>query len=128
MDFVSDTLESGRSIRMLTVADACSRLSPAIEVETSLSGERVARVLDRAAEMPGLPKKIVVDNGPEFTSRATAGAPSVRSGFIRFQSAHSPRGLPLAVEPGGRMIWDCAWTNCLGMRPGLVRISRPAPR
>ena len=33
MDFVSDTLESGRTIRVLTVVDSCSRLSPAIEVD-----------------------------------------------------------------------------------------------
>jgi putative transposase len=70
MDFISDTLENGRSIRVLTIVDACSRLSPAIEVDTSIAGERVTRVLERAGEQHGFPKTIVVDNGPEFTSKA----------------------------------------------------------
>jgi putative transposase len=70
MDFISDTLENGRSIRVLTIVDACSRLSPAIEIDTSIAGERVARVLDRAGDRHGFPKTIVVDNGPEFTSKA----------------------------------------------------------
>jgi transposase InsO family protein len=34
-----------------------------------LSGQRVARILDRIAAARPLPKQIVVDNGPEFTSR-----------------------------------------------------------
>lgn len=42
----------------------------AIEVDTSLPGARVTRVLDRATEENGLPETIVCDNGPEFTSKA----------------------------------------------------------
>ena len=36
----------------------------------ALSGERVARVLRRLAEVCGLPDAIVMDNGTEFTSKA----------------------------------------------------------
>ena len=39
-------------------------------MDTSLSGERVVRVLERVAQERGLPDTIVMDNGPEFTSRA----------------------------------------------------------
>lgn len=66
MDFVSDALCDGRKFRSLTIVDDCSRESPAIEVDTSLPGKRVTRVLDRLAEIRGLPNAIVVDNGPEF--------------------------------------------------------------
>ena len=66
MDFVSDQLSDGRKFRSLTIVDDCSRESPAIEVDTSLPGKRVTRVLDRLAETRGLPDAIVVDNGPEF--------------------------------------------------------------
>jgi putative transposase len=69
MDFVSDTLADGRVLRALTVVDDCTRECPAIEVDTSLPGLRVARVLDRLVEERGLPSVIVTDNGPEFTGR-----------------------------------------------------------
>lgn len=67
MDFVSDQLSDGRKFRSLTIVDDCSRESPAIEVDTSLPGKRVTRVLDRLADTRGLPDAIVVDNGPEFS-------------------------------------------------------------
>ena len=47
LDFVQDNLFWGRKIRMLTVEDVFTREALAIEVDTSLSGVRVARVLDR---------------------------------------------------------------------------------
>jgi putative transposase len=70
MDFVSDSLATGRRFRVLTIVDDHSRRSPALEVDTSLSGERIARVLDRVAGEYGLPETIVSDNGPEFISKA----------------------------------------------------------
>jgi len=70
-DFVHDALFWGRKIRMLTVEDAFTREALAIEVDTSLSGVRVARVLDRVTEERGaVPQVLVLDNGPELTSRA----------------------------------------------------------
>jgi putative transposase len=71
LDFVSDAIWSGRRLRMLTVVDLYTREALAIEVDTSLSGVRVARVLDRViAERGQAPAAIVMDNGPELTSRA----------------------------------------------------------
>ncbi len=71
LDFVSDTLKQQRKIRMLTVVDAFTRESLAIEVDTSLSGVRVARVLDQVIARRGAaPQEIVLDNGPELTSKA----------------------------------------------------------
>jgi putative transposase len=49
MDFVSDCVSTGKVIRMLTIVDDCTRECPAIEVDTSLGGLRVRRVLDRIA-------------------------------------------------------------------------------
>lgn len=70
MDFVSDSLFHGRKFRALTIVDDFTRESPAIEVDTSLSGLRVSRVLDQLAQTRGLPEIITVDNGPEFASKA----------------------------------------------------------
>jgi putative transposase len=72
MDFVSDWVSTGKVIWMLTIVDDCTRECPAIEVDTSLGGMGVRRVLDRIASERGLPEAIVVDNGPEFRGRALA--------------------------------------------------------
>ena len=70
MDFVRDTLGDGRGFRCFTLVDDCTRECPAIEVDVSLPGERVVRVLDRVAAVRGYPRAIVCDNGPEFVSAA----------------------------------------------------------
>ncbi len=70
MDFVSDSCADGRRFRCLTIVDEGTRESPDILVEASNSGVRVGRVLDELKERRGLPAVIVVDNGPEFTSKA----------------------------------------------------------
>jgi putative transposase len=69
LDFVSDTLAWGRRIRCLTVVDCFTREAPAIELDTSLPGARVVRVLEALSNQRGLPTTIVMDNGPELTSR-----------------------------------------------------------
>lgn len=68
MDFMTDSLVSGRRFRILNVIDDYNRESLAIEIDTSLPSLRVVRVLDRLIEGRGKPKVIRVDNGPEFTS------------------------------------------------------------
>ncbi len=70
MDFLSDRLADGRRFRVLTLVDHVSRVSPAMAVGSSLSGQRVADVLDEAIRRCGAPQRIRVDNGPEFTSKA----------------------------------------------------------
>ena len=69
-DFVTDALASGRRFRALSIADDFSREAPAIEVDTSLGGVRVTRVLNRLKIERGLPRQIRSDNGPEFISKA----------------------------------------------------------
>lgn len=69
MDFVSDQLADGRVFRMLVVMDVYSRECLALEIDTSISGKRVARVLDQLKTQRGLPEVLGTDNGPEFRSR-----------------------------------------------------------
>jgi putative transposase len=69
LDFVHDRLLDGRGFRALAVIDEWSRESLAIEVDVSLTGERVKRVLERLGSGRGLPVVIQSDNGPEFTGR-----------------------------------------------------------
>ncbi|MGO7033765.1 IS3 family transposase [Rhizobium ruizarguesonis] len=70
LDFVSDQFTDGRRLRILTVVDDCTRECLALVSDTSLSGLRVARELDRIIEERGKPRMIVSDNGSEFTSNA----------------------------------------------------------
>ena len=70
LDFVSDQLTDGRRFRVLTIVDDCTRECLGLVADTSLSGLRVARELDRIIEKRGKPKMIVSDNGSEFTSNA----------------------------------------------------------
>jgi len=70
MDFVHDYLVGGRRLRTLNILDAHTRECHAIEVDTSLPGSRVVRVLDVLVAKHGLPDGITVDNGPEFISQA----------------------------------------------------------
>lgn len=73
VDFVSDSLACGRRFRILSVIDDFSRECLASVVDTSLSGLRVARELDRLAERRGYPCMVVSDNGTELTSNAILG-------------------------------------------------------
>jgi len=70
MDFVSDSLMGGRRIRILTIADLWDRSSPVLEVDMSLPGARVVRVLEKLRLQGRLPQRIKVDNGPEFSGKA----------------------------------------------------------
>ena len=70
MDFLSDTLTDGRGLRVFAVVDDHSKLCPALECDISLPARRVLRILDRAVELHGKPRRIRTDNGPEFTSKA----------------------------------------------------------
>lgn len=86
MDFVMDVVSGGRRIRVLAVVDDFTRECLAVEVDSSIGGARVARVLDRIIEFRGKPEGITVDNGPEFAGRALdswAYRNKVRLEFIR---------------------------------------------
>jgi putative transposase len=66
MDFTSDRLSSGRSFRTLNVIDIFTRRCLHIEADTSLSSERVVRVMKELVQLHGKPQKLQIDNGPEF--------------------------------------------------------------
>jgi len=70
MDFMSDSLFSGRKFRTLNILDLFNRECIAIEADNSLTGTKVTQILNRLIETRGMPKSITIDNGTEFTSRA----------------------------------------------------------
>ncbi len=70
IDFIGDQLVDYRRFRVLNIVDDHSRFCPGQIVDVSISGARMARFLDDMALRHGLPEEIVLDNGPEGTSRA----------------------------------------------------------
>jgi putative transposase len=71
LDVVSDQLTDGRRFRILAIVDDCTCECLALVGDTSLSGLRVARELDRLIARRGRPKMIIIsDNGSELTSNA----------------------------------------------------------
>ncbi|TMP73302.1 IS3 family transposase, partial [Pseudoalteromonas ruthenica] len=78
MDFMSDSLSYGHRFRTLNVLDDFNRQALAIEVDTSLTAERVIRTLKQIIAWRGKPKqgrikfyKRAVLNGVELQLQAT---------------------------------------------------------
>lgn len=123
LDFVSDTLWWGRKIRLLTVVDACTRESLAIEVDTSLSGARVARVLDQVTGTRGAaPVEITLDNGPELTSKALDQWAYERGVRLRFIEPGKPVQNCFIESFNGRLRDECLNEHWFQSLPHARRI------
>jgi len=70
IDFVHDRLVTGRRFKCLTMTDLYSKEVPVIEVDVSIGGTRVCRILDRLFATRPLPDTLILDNGPEFAGTA----------------------------------------------------------
>jgi len=64
----------------LTMTDPCSKEGPVIEVEVSIGGDRVCRILVRVFAGRPLPETVIQDNGPEFAGTALDAGP-VNTGY-----------------------------------------------
>ena len=58
IDFVLVQLADGRAFRVLLLVDNVRRVSPSLEADFKMTGERVCEVLNRAIIAHGLPKTI----------------------------------------------------------------------
>jgi len=85
LDFVHDTLSTGRNVRLLTIVDDFTCESLAIEIDSTLPSRRVIAILERIIAERGLPEVLKTDNGPEFSSlimRKWSAERGVRQHFI----------------------------------------------
>lgn len=111
MDFMSDFISDGRSLRTLNVIDDFSSESLAIEVGRSITGEQVGRVLDAVAMARGYPQAIVSDNGPEFTSKALDIWAYERGVDLHFITPGKPNENALIEAFNGRFRDECLNEN-----------------
>jgi putative transposase len=107
LDFASDVLDDGRRFRVLVVVDDFSRECLALVADRSLTGHRVARELDRIAELRGLPLMIVSDNGTELTSHAILGWQQERGVAWHYIAPGKPMQNGLVESLIGRLRDEC---------------------
>lgn len=69
-DFMSDALSCGRRFRLFNVVDDFNREALHIEVDTSITSQRLIRIFERLRAERGLPQVLRTDNGPEFLGEA----------------------------------------------------------
>jgi putative transposase len=103
MDFMGDSI--------LNIVDDYSREAVAIEVDSSLPGLRVVRVLERLAQERPLPALIVCDNGPEFTGRALDAWAYARRVQLHFIRPGKPIENAFAESFNGRLRDECLNEN-----------------
>jgi putative transposase len=107
MDFMSDTLSSGRRLRCLNIVDEYSRECVAIHVAHSIPAVGVIQVLERLRQERGLPEVIVTDNGSEFTSRAFDAWAYARGVKIEYIQPGKPMQNPFVESFNGTVRDDC---------------------
>lgn len=111
MDFVHDQLFDGRKIRILTIVDTFSRLSPAIAVRQSFRGSDVVAVLEHAAAEVGYPKTIRLDNGPEFISKELDLWAFMRNVTLDFSRPGKPTDNAYIESLNGKFRAECLNAN-----------------
>lgn len=67
-DFIFDTTEEGKTIKILSMVDESSRFCIGLNVNRKIDGRVVLQALDAACERYGAPRYIRSDNGPEFVA------------------------------------------------------------
>ena len=107
LDFLLDTLEDGRRVRLLAVVDDFTRACLAIEVDTSIGGRRVVEVLQRLVETRATPAVLITDNGPEFIGRALDAWAYARGIRLHFIDPGKPNQNAYVESFNGRFRDEC---------------------
>ena len=108
MDFMHDVLSTGVNFRSLNIIDDYNRECLGITIDTTLNSKRVIRQLDQLIGWRGIPKKIRVDNGPEFIAQALASWASERGIELKFIEKGKPFQMDLwsgSTEASGKKFW-----------------------
>ncbi|GAA09035.1 transposase [Acetobacter tropicalis NBRC 101654] len=110
---------------MLTVVDDYTRECLVLVADTSLSGERLARELDRTGEHHGWPLMIVSDNGTEMTSNAILVRQEKRAALWHYIAPGKPKQTGFVESFIGRFRYECLNEHLFATSPTLGRSSTP---
>lgn len=69
-DFIHDRTASGRPLKWFAITDEYTRECLALEVDRSITADRIVDVLTNLFLTRGVPKHVRSDNGPEFIAQA----------------------------------------------------------
>lgn len=122
LDFVSDVLADGRRFRVLVIVDDFTRECLALVTDTSLSGLRVGRELDRIVALRGRPAMIVSDNGTELTSHAMLRWQQERGVAWHYIAPGKPQQNGFVESFNGRFRDECLNEHLFGSLPAARRI------
>lgn len=111
MDFLSDQLFDGRKIRILSIIDNYSRLSPALDARMAYRGSDVVDTLERLASTYGRPRRIRVDQGPEFISKDLDLWAWTHDVTLDFSRPGKPTDNAFAESFNGRVRAECLNAN-----------------
>jgi putative transposase len=95
----------------LTLVDDFSRESLTIELDGRLTGDRVVEALDGVGQVRGLPAKIRVDNGSEFTGRRLDQWAYLNQVRLDFSRRGKPTDNGLIEAFNGRLRAECLNEN-----------------
>jgi putative transposase len=107
MDFMRDMLAQPRAFRTFNVIDDATREALAIEVDHSLPGARIVRVLETLIQRRGRPEVIVCDNGPEFIGQAIDTWAYQRGVRLHFITPGKPNQNAFVESVNGRFRDEC---------------------
>ena len=128
MDFMSDQLTDGKRIRVLNILDDFSRRCLASEVDASLPGLRVCRVLDELVTRHGSPISLLVDNGPEFSGKALDEWAYRHGGRLDFIAPANPHKTRMSRASTARFATSASTSTGFLAWPMPVALSRSGDR
>jgi putative transposase len=127
LDFVFDQLSDGRRIKLMTIVDEYTRENLGVEVERSIKGVDVVRILDKVIGTRGKPGQIQSDNGSEFTSNVVLGWVHQRGIEWRYIEPGKPVQNSYIESFNGRIRDECLnenWFETLHEAKTLIEIWR----
>jgi putative transposase len=112
MDLMSDTTSDGRRFRILTIVDDFTREAICCLAERSISSRVVIRELERIGEInEKFPLSIMIDNGPEFTSRVFLAWAQYRQVKLLFIQPGKPTENAFIESFNGKLRDECLNMN-----------------
>lgn len=111
MDFVHDSLSTDQKLKILTMLDIASRRPPTLHADHSIRGHDVVAILEGFRVLGRRPGTIVLDNGPEFRSKAMQAWATKHKVRLHFIEPGKPQQNGYIESFNGRFRAECLDQN-----------------